>query len=117
MARYDYGRELRRRGAPTPWYPGAFWAGAPLYGWGGWADASMWAWAPYGPIGYGRDSQDFAPPPRRPEESPTYGRGGDQAARRYARSHGYDEGYPLQPRFDDAPRRASRYDRDWRGRR
>ena len=116
MARYDYGRDLRRRQPYNPWYPGAFWAGAPLYGWGGWPDAGMWAWPPYAPPGPGRYAADFQTPRRRPEESPSYGRGGDSAARRYARSHGYDEGYTIQPRFEGNPRNP-RYDRGYRGRR
>lgn len=111
MARYDYGRELRDRMSYAPWYPGAFWAGAPMYGWGGWMDAGMWAMPPVPPLGYGRYAADFRPP-RRPEESRTYGRGGDAAVRRYARSRGYDEGYALHPRFDPARRG---YDRGFRG--
>ena len=34
---------------------------------------------------------------RGPQWSGTYGRGGDEAVRRYARSHGYDAGYAVQP--------------------
>lgn len=117
MARYDYGRDVRGGGFFTPWYPGAFWAGAPLYGWTGWTDMGMWGWPPSMPGGYGRYGYEFGPPRRRPEESPTYGRGGDAAARRYARSRGYDEGYTIEPHFDRAPRRPPRYDRGYRGRR
>lgn len=50
----------------------------------------------YGSYDYGRAGYDrtFRRPP---EESPTYGRGGDQALRRWARSHGYDLEYEIQP--------------------
>jgi hypothetical protein len=34
---------------------------------------------------------------RRPEESATYGRGGDQAVQRWAQRYGYDMGYQIQP--------------------
>jgi hypothetical protein len=34
---------------------------------------------------------------RRPEESPTYGRGGDQAVQRWAQRYGYDLEYEIQP--------------------
>ena len=113
MARYDYGRGFRGGYGAAPWFPGAFWAGAPLYGWDAWGGAGMWGWAPYAPIGYGRYAADFGAPRRRPEESPTYGRGGDQAVRRYARSHGYDEGYEIQPHFERPMRRSPRYDRGY----
>lgn len=95
MSRYD--RTFSRydaawRAGPHPaWYPGAYWAGAPIFGWGWGLDSPG-----YGPMwvpGYPE-----ARPPVRPEDSPTYGRRGDEAARRYARSHGYDEGYEIRAR-------------------
>lgn len=54
----------------------------------------------YGGYGYERDYRVA------PERSPTYGTGGDRAVRRYARSHGYDAGYPIQPHQE----------RGWQGR-
>lgn len=111
MARYDYATELRRRDPYATWYPGAFWA-SPMAGWAGWAGAGMWGWPPYAPVGYGAYARDFITPRRPPRESPTYGRGGDEAAVRYARSHGYDVGYTIPPHFDRRPR----YDRGYRGR-
>lgn len=111
MPRYDraYGREYGRatedRGrypsrGPAPftgWYPGAYWAGAPMFGWMG---LEPWAWppyAPYGPYGANFYGADYTPR-RRPEESPTYGRGGDEAARRWAERYGYDIEYSIRPR-------------------
>ena len=45
---------------------------------------------------YGRD---YGPPrPVPPRESPLYGRGGDRAVREWARGHGYDVDYTIQPR-------------------
>lgn len=88
--RYD--RELYRdAGGPwTAWYPGGFWAGAPMFGWGG---LEGWGWPPLAPVGYG------PPPPRRsPRESPAYGRGGDRALRRWAERYGYDIEYSIPPR-------------------
>lgn len=115
MARYDYGWEMRDRPGFSPWIPGAFWSGAPTMGWAGWEGAGVWGWPPYVPVGYGRYARDFARPRRRPQESPTYGRGGDEAARRFARSHGYDAGYEIRPHFDRPAGRRGRYDRYDRG--
>lgn len=115
MARYDYGRQFRGRDPAAPWYPGGFWAGAPMYGWGAMGEAGMWGWPTYFPVGYGSDPRSFAPRRRRPQESPTYGRGGDEAARRYAQSHGYDAGYSIPPHFDRQWRPRPRYDRGYRG--
>lgn len=70
------------------------------------------AWGWYGPFGMGMAADPFpygppmgppawgAPerPPRRPEESPAYGRGGDRELRRWARERGYDVGYAIYPR-------------------
>lgn len=109
MRGYDYDFEQRRRRAAIPpagWYPGAFWAGSPVYGWDGLGGS--WGWPSYLPmLPYG-DNPDFQPR-RPPRESRTYGRGGDEAVRRWARGHGYDEGYEIQPR--ERPRRG--YDRGW----
>ena len=111
MARYDYGFEYRPGDAYGTWYPGAFWA-APMAGWAGWGGAGIWGWPPYAPVGYGRYPRPY-PPRRSPRESPTYGRGGDQAVRRYARSHGYGAGYPIRPHSE---RGVPPYERDYRGR-
>lgn len=110
MSRYDnrYDSFARR---PNPmagaWYPGAFWGGAPVFGWGGW-DVG---WPPYLPyMAYG-DPYQVYPPRRPPEASPAYGRGGDRAVREWAARRGYDASYPIQPRFErDRP-----YDRPFRG--
>lgn len=97
FSRYDAGWRADRY---SMWYPGAYWAGAPMFGWG-WG----WDWPPYGPIGIGRDVRDYRPR-RRPEDSGVYGRAADEAARHYARSHGYDEGYTIRPRTAERrPRR------------
>lgn len=103
MHRYDrtfsrYDRDWRPPPAPG-WYPGAAWAGAPMFGWG-WG----WEWPAGAPPVVGRYAADY-PPRRRPEESPTYGRRADEAARRYARSHGYAEGYEIPPRWRNRGRR------------
>jgi hypothetical protein len=66
-----------------------------------------WGW--YGPMGMDAGPLPFGPgrgaperPPRRPEESPAYGRGGDRELRRWAGERGYDVGYTIYPR---GPRR------------
>lgn len=107
MARYDYDRGYGRgRGAGYGWYPGAFWGGVPLYGWGAWGGG--WGWPPYVPMGYGAYDANYTPR-RPPEQSPAYGRGGDRLIRRGMRREGYDAGYAIQPH---RPRRP-RYDRGW----
>jgi hypothetical protein len=107
-SRYDYDtRELGGRPDPyTGWYPGAYWAGAPMFGWGG---MDGWGWPPYMPVGVGRYPGEERPR-YRPRESPAYGRGGDEAARRWAERYGYDVEFSIHPR--DRPR--GRYERDWR---
>ncbi len=95
---------------PVPWggwYPGAFWGAAPYLGWGD------WGWFPAGrmPVGYG--AYDFGyTPRRRPEESPTYGRGADQEVQRWARRYGYDLEYEIRPRTRRGGPRP--YDRPYR---
>jgi hypothetical protein len=101
MRRYDrYDYELRRRAgggrydAPGPWtgwYPGAYGAGAPMFGFAG---MEAWGWPPYAPIGRGEPPRS---PRRRPRESAAYGRGGDQAVRRWAERYGYDIEYSIRP--------------------
>ncbi len=109
-------------GYPNGYFGGGMMGGFPLLdpvayplGWG----------APYG-FGYpdlGWPAGPGGPPrePRRPpEQSPTYGRGGDRVLRRYLRDRGYDEGYTIQP-HPPAPRERDRwdrgpYDRDFRRR-
>jgi hypothetical protein len=75
------------------------------YGWG-------YGLGGYGASGYGY-GYDRAYR-RDPRESPTYGRGADQAARRYADRHGYDAGYTIRP---DRTERfgGTFYDRGYRG--
>lgn len=90
FARYDAGLA----DPYTTWYPGGFWAGAPMFGWG-WG--GEWDWPVYAPVAIGGYAADYRPR-RQPQESPVYGRRADEAARRYARSHGYDEGYVIPPR-------------------
>ena len=100
-----YGADYRRgydRGY-GPGYPASF------------ADASFamgpgfmpmgWGW--YGPMGMEPVPFPFGPgggfgaperAPRRPEDSPAYGRGGDRELQRWARERGYDAGYAIYPR-------------------
>jgi hypothetical protein len=47
----------------------------------------------FGQNRYGYDYEYRRPP----EQSPTYGRGGDQAVQRWARRYGYDFGYEIEP--------------------
>lgn len=58
MARYDRYDRWREPAPFTGWYPGAFWAGAPMYGWDGMAAR------PPAP-GRGYDAR-YAGPRRRP---------------------------------------------------
>lgn len=116
MACYDDGVRRRDRRPGGGWYPGAFWA-SPMAGWTGWAGAGMWGWPPDAPIGYGRYAHDFLPRRRPPRESPTFGRAGDEAALRYARSRGFVPGPAIEPRLPRASGGYDRYDRDFRGRR
>jgi hypothetical protein len=108
--RYDFGagygrrrrtgryesRDYRATQAPFPgWYPGAYWAGAPMFGWGG---MEGWGWPAYGAVGPSWYPQDFQPRRRSPRESAAYGRGGDEAARRWAQRYGYDIEFSIRPR-------------------
>ncbi len=115
MARYDHRYNARfRTGEPfSPWYPGAFW-GAPMAGWMGWPGIGGGGWHPYSSFGYEPYGRNH-PRRQRPRESPTYGRGGDLAARRYARDRGYDAGYAIAPHPRHEPWPAGRYDRGFRG--
>ncbi|CAN5638185.1 hypothetical protein BH23GEM3_BH23GEM3_00990 [soil metagenome] len=95
----DYGRYA----TPFPGaagYPSARWGWGPL-GWAGWGPGmGFWPYAAmpgYGAPAYGFDYEDRQPR-RRPEESPTYGTGGDQALRRWGNRYGYDFAYSIQPR-------------------
>jgi hypothetical protein len=93
--RYD--RDFGRYFTPVPGaagYPSARWGWGPI-GWAAWGpgmELSPFAGVPY------HDFGEPYPPRRRPEESPTYGRGGDRAVRRWASRYGYDEGYEIHPR-------------------
>ncbi len=102
----DFGGEP---GPFTGWYPGAYWAGAPMFGWGG---MDGWGWPPYVPAGVGRYPEQLTPR-RSPRESGTYGRGGDEAARRWAERYGYDIEFSIHPRQRSSGS-YGRYDRDWR---
>lgn len=94
----DYDQDYGRYGTPFPGtrgYPSA------RFGWG------PIGWAGMGPgLGYeGLDGtpwygsgRDYGPPRRRPEESPTYGRGGDRAVRQWGQRYGYDMEYTIRPR-------------------
>lgn len=99
MSRYDdrYDSFARRTPPMMPggWYPGAFWGGAPMFGWGGW-DVGFPPYLP--PMGYGpyRDHT----PRHRPESSPAYGAGGDRAIREWAARRGYDAGYAIRPHLE-----------------
>lgn len=102
MRRY-YDRDFRRRDPMPPpsmaWMPGAFMGAAPMYGWQWWA----------GPYAGGRDDMPATLRRQPPRQSPTYGRGGDEAVRRWAQRYGYDLEMELRPR----PRRGGRYGRDY----
>lgn len=108
--RYDRGRRLE----PSPWggfYPPVPWGGGVVYGLEGGGPA------PFEPIGYHPYGDDYRYTLRRhPEESPTYGRRGDPAIRRWGHEHGYEEEWPVGygrrrrrpragPRRHGAPRR------------
>lgn len=111
MARYDYSRYDRGYGRNMPysgWYPGAFWGGAPMFGWGAWGGAE--GWPPYAPVGYGRYDRNYTPR-RPPRESGAYGLGGDRELREWARRAGYDVGYEIQPRGFRGGRPRRGYDR------
>jgi hypothetical protein len=76
-----------------------------MYGWGWWGGA--WGWPPDAMTDE-YSMRDFREPrPVRPEQSGTYGREGDQAARRWARRYGYDVEMTLRP--TRGGRRRSRY--------
>ncbi|MDQ3607133.1 MAG: hypothetical protein M3418_13220 [Gemmatimonadota bacterium] len=111
--RYDNFRDRRWHMMPQlplgGWYPGTFWGAATYPGWDEWG----WMPAPYVPIGYGAYDYGYTPR-RRPEESPTYGRGADRAVRRWAQRYGYDIEYGIQPRT--RPSRPRPYDRSYRRR-
>ena len=63
----------------------------------GWHEHMSWS-RPYGGRQYGRDFGYDWQFRRTPERSPAYGRGGDREVRRWAREHGYDEGFEIRPR-------------------
>lgn len=90
-----YGHEFFRYGAPVPGegvYPEHHFGGGMMYGLEG------AGWAPFGMVGFPLYAYEYAEgrhPRYRPEESPTYGRGGDRELRRWARHHGYRLGPPL----------------------
>ncbi len=95
------------------WYSDP-WGLSPYYPLGGWA----WPSAAYVPVGYGRLPYDYGydyTPRRRAEESPTYGRGGDEAARRWAQRYGYDIEYSMPPQYRSGGR-SHAYDRHSRRR-
>ncbi|HEX2188059.1 MAG TPA: hypothetical protein VHG51_04140 [Longimicrobiaceae bacterium] len=103
-----YGADFRRGydrgwgGGYAPTFAGASFPMGPAY--------MPMAWGWYGPFGAGVDPFPYGPPvappgfgvperpPRRPEESPAYGRGGDRELLRWARERGYDVGYAIEPR-------------------
>lgn len=92
------GLDLGRYGTPFPGaagYPAARWGWGPI-GWAAWDPMLGIGTEPMpGMYGYGAP----APPlRRRPEESRSYGRGGDRELQRWARSRGYDTGYEIRPR-------------------
>lgn len=103
----DYDRDYRGYAPPSP---GAGWYGPAVWGWGAFPSVPWWGgWPPFAPVGYGTYERDYTPR-RRPEESRTYGRGGDRAVRDWARSRGYGVEYEIRPR-----RRARGYGREYRG--
>jgi hypothetical protein len=108
-SRYGSSDYQRARGTFPGWYPGAYWAGAPMFGWGG---MEGWGWPSYGPVGPWRYPADFEPR-RTPRESAAYGRGGDEAARRWAERYGYDVEFSIRPRHSNSAPHNRGYDRDW----
>ncbi len=93
----DYDADFGRYLSPLPGaqgYPAARWGWGPI-GWGMW---SGWDTGVDPAPGYGFGG-GYEPPHARPEESPTYGRGGDQAIRGWSRRYGYDMEYTIRPRF------------------
>lgn len=97
----NYDREFRRYG--FGYFPGDV---SPLGGYGIGRFAGMpggiaygLGFNPYGVPAPGFGGYDYDFEHRRPpRQSPTYGRRGDQAVQRWARNHGYDAGYTIQPR-------------------
>lgn len=100
----DGGRREHRNAAAY----GGFAPALPFGGWfgEGYPTSPFLMGAPAYPLGFGWGGvptpmggrpmydRDFRRPP---EESPTYGRGGDRAARGYLRERGYDAGYAIRP--------------------
>ncbi|MEX2570104.1 MAG: hypothetical protein WD737_02295 [Gemmatimonadota bacterium] len=111
MRAYDYDLAYRRGGRrrqPVPpeslagWYPGAYMAEAPMYGWGWWGGAL--GWPPYSVARY--DSDHRRRRPRPPRESPMFGRAADRQVREWAERHGYDLEMSIRP--EDPPGRTRR---------
>jgi hypothetical protein len=94
----DYDNNFGRYGTPFPGaygYPSARWGWGPI-GMAGWGMGMPFG-VPYNMPWYGFG--DAHEPPRRPpQESPSYGRGGDQAVRRWSQRYGYDMEYEIRPR-------------------
>lgn len=88
---WDYAPPGGRYFSPLPGaqgYPEARW---------GWNPISWMMWPGPGAAGY--DLEEFYQAPRRPpRESPTFGRGGDRAARRWSQHHGYEIEGTIRPR-------------------
>jgi hypothetical protein len=92
---YDYDETpYGRYGTPLPGnhgYPSARWGWGPI-GWTGWGPGlSPW------PYGAAPADEPGRTPRRRPEESPTYGRGGDRMVQRWGQRYGYDVEYTIRP--------------------
>ncbi|HEX2094667.1 MAG TPA: hypothetical protein VHG28_19840 [Longimicrobiaceae bacterium] len=96
--RYD--RDFRGGYDAEPGFP-AGWGYLPA-GWGGYPGLEAFGagpWPPYLPYGYPYGPPElYTRPPRRPEESPAYGRGGDHEMLRWAREHGYEVERTIHPR-------------------
>lgn len=84
----DYDREYSNSRWDRGWHPNRFGQQSRTFD-----DAAYRAY-PSGNRSYGY-AYDYRTPP---EQSPTYGRQGDQHVQRWARSHGYDTGFELNPR-------------------
>lgn len=85
MARYDRYDRGRFSPAFSGWYPGAFWAGAPMYAWDG-----NPGWPPYLGSGFTGYDRHLQPRPPRYDE-PVQGRQNQGPRPRY--DAGYDRGY------------------------
>ncbi len=99
----DYDRDNGRYLTPFPGahgYPAARWGWGPI-GWAAWPGwgVGMEFTPPFDEVPWYAYDGTVEAPRRRPQESPTYGRGGDRAARAWSRRYGYDIEHTIRPRI------------------